>query len=245
MRSVRSIETVDALGTILSVWAHPDDETYLAAGVMADAAHRGQRVVCVTATRGEKGSLDEERWPLDTLGSVRQAELERCMAILGIDDHRWLDYVDGELESVDTAEGVGRVVELLDEVRPDTVLTFGPEGMTDHPDHKRISVWVGDAFASRAKPGARLYHATTTPEWAARFVPRMSRFNVYYSPDTPPVTPREELGLCLDLPPDLRELKLRAIEAHESQVDGMLKAFGEDFFREAFLEETYRLAAEA
>ena len=73
----------------------------------------------------------------------------------------------------------------------------------------------------------------------------MSRFNVYYSPDTPPVTPREELGLCLDLPPDLRELKLRAIEAHESQVDGMLKAFGEDFFREAFLEETYRLAAEA
>ena len=242
---MRSIETVDGLGTILSVWAHPDDETYLAAGVMADAAHRGQRVVCVTATRGEKGSLDEERWPLETLGAVRQAELERSMAILGIDDHRWLDYVDGELESVDTAEGVGRVVELLHEVRPDTVLTFGPEGMTDHPDHKRISAWVGEAFASGGKPGARLYHATTTPEWAARFVPRMNRFNVYYSPDTPPITPRAELGLRLDLSPDLRELKLRAIEAHESQVEGMLKAFGEDFFREAFMEETYRLAAEA
>ena len=128
---MRRIGTNDSLGTILSIWAHPDDETYLAAGVMADAARKGQRVVCVTATRGEKGSLDEERWPLETLGVVRQAELERCMAILGIDDHRWLDYVDGELESVATAEGVGRVAELLDGVGPDTVLTFGPEGMIE------------------------------------------------------------------------------------------------------------------
>ena len=239
-----SIE-MGTLGTILSVWAHPDDETYLAAGVMAQAVRNGERVVCITATRGEKGSLDEERWPLETLGAVREAELERCMAILGIDDHRWLDYVDGELGSVDTAEGVGRVTDLLEEVRPDSVLTFGPEGMTDHPDHKRISAWVGEAFGSAAKPGARLFHATATPEWAERFVPRLNRFNVYYSPDTPPVTPREELGICLDLPPELRELKLRAIEAHESQVEGMLKAFGPDFFLEAFMEETFRLAAEA
>jgi LmbE family N-acetylglucosaminyl deacetylase len=234
-----------SLGTILSVWAHPDDETYLAAGVMADAVRNGQRVVCVTATRGEKGSLDEERWPLDTLGTVRQAEMERCMAVLGISDHRWLDYVDGELGSIDVSEGVARVAELLAEVTPDTVLTFGPEGMTDHPDHKRISEWVSEAFATGAKPGARLFHATTTPEWAATFVPRLESFNVYYSPDTPPVTPREELAICLDLPPDLRERKLRAIEQHESQVQGMLEAFGEDFFREAFMEETFRLAAEA
>jgi LmbE family N-acetylglucosaminyl deacetylase len=41
---MRSIETEDSLGTVLSVWAHPDDETYLAARVMADAARNGQRV---------------------------------------------------------------------------------------------------------------------------------------------------------------------------------------------------------
>ena len=51
------------LGTVLSVWAHPDDETYLCGGLMADAVRRGNRVVCVTATRGELGSPDEERWP--------------------------------------------------------------------------------------------------------------------------------------------------------------------------------------
>ncbi|MGH3589327.1 MAG: PIG-L deacetylase family protein, partial [Pseudonocardia sp.] len=44
------------LGTILGVWAHPDDETYLCGGLMARAARSGDRVVCVTATRGEQGS---------------------------------------------------------------------------------------------------------------------------------------------------------------------------------------------
>ena len=56
------------LGTILGVWAHPDDETYLTAGLMARAADDGERVVCVTATKGEGGSWDEKRWPSETMG---------------------------------------------------------------------------------------------------------------------------------------------------------------------------------
>jgi LmbE family N-acetylglucosaminyl deacetylase len=233
------------LGTILSIWAHPDDETYLAAGLMAQAVRDRGRVVCVTATRGEEGSFDEERWPSATMGKVREAELERCLKILGVEDHRWLDYRDGTLESVDPAEAVERIVSLFEEVRPATVLTFGPEGMTDHPDHKCISAWVGEAFARAAETGTKLFHATTTPEWAAEFVPRMNRFNVFYTPETPPITPRDEIELLFTLPPDLRELKMRAIEAHESQVEGMLNAFGEDFFLESFKEETFRLATEA
>src|ERR671922_141060 len=41
---------MDDLGTILGVWAHPDDEAYLSAGLMARAVRNGSRVVCVTAT---------------------------------------------------------------------------------------------------------------------------------------------------------------------------------------------------
>ena len=52
-----------ALGTILSIWAHPDDEAFLAGGIMAMAVDEGSRVVCVTATRGEAGSTDPERFP--------------------------------------------------------------------------------------------------------------------------------------------------------------------------------------
>jgi LmbE family N-acetylglucosaminyl deacetylase len=242
---VQDASVAASLGTILSVWAHPDDETYLAAGLMARAVREGGRVVCVTATRGEEGSFDEDRWPSAAMGKVREAELERCLQILGVGDHRWLDYRDGTLESIDPDEGTGRIRALIEEVRPDSVLTFGPEGMTDHPDHKCISAWVGRAFAGNARTGSKLFHATTTPDWAAELVPRMNRFNVFYSPDTPPITPREEVDLLFTLPPDLRELKMRAIEAHESQIEGMLNAFGEDFFLEAFREESFRLAAEA
>lgn len=62
-RIVRTAGDVAGLGTILGVWAHPDDEVYLSAGVMAAAAAAGNRVVVVTATRGEHGTDDPARWP--------------------------------------------------------------------------------------------------------------------------------------------------------------------------------------
>ena len=85
---------MDDLGTILGVWAHPDDEAYLSAGLMARAVRNGSRVVCVTATRGEGGSMDEEAWPPERMGEVRTAELERCLRILGVQEHHWLDLPD-------------------------------------------------------------------------------------------------------------------------------------------------------
>ncbi|MFN2543018.1 MAG: PIG-L deacetylase family protein [Actinomycetota bacterium] len=231
------------LGTILGVWGHPDDETYLTAGLMAQAIRDGRRVVCVTATRGEEGSWDEERWPTSEMGKVRDAELMESMRIVGVTEHHWLDYYDGKCADVPEDEAVDRIAALMEQANPDTVLTFGPDGMTDHPDHKAVSSWTTIAFSRAAKPGANLYYATTTPEWAQRFVPVMNRFNVFMSPDTPPVTPREEAAIAFELSPELLDLKLRAIEAHVSQVEGMLNAFGEDFFREAHREEYFRLVA--
>ena len=49
-------------GTLLGVWAHPDDEAYLSGGLMAAATGAGRRVVVVTATYGELGTSDPERW---------------------------------------------------------------------------------------------------------------------------------------------------------------------------------------
>jgi LmbE family N-acetylglucosaminyl deacetylase len=233
---------IASLRTILGVWAHPDDETYLSAGIMAAAGRNGARVACVTATRGEEGSWDEERWPTATMGRVREAELLASLAILGVADHRWLDYYDGTCASQDHAQAEAKVETIMREVDPDTVLTFGPDGMTGHPDHKAVSAWTTRAFARAARPAARLYYATTTPEWAAEIAPRMEPFNVFMEPGTPPTTPRDRLAIAFDLPPDLLELKLRAIEAHGSQVEGMMSAFGRDYFREATHEETFRAA---
>jgi LmbE family N-acetylglucosaminyl deacetylase len=232
------------LGTILGVWAHPDDETYLTSGLMARGVRRGDRVVCVTATRGEEGSFDEERWPTATMGKVREKELMRSLKILGVTEHRWLDYHDGTCASVDREEGAGRIETLMREVAPMSVFTFGPDGMTGHPDHKAVSAWTTEAFVRAAPADARLYYATTTPEWVAEFAARFDQFNVFMEPGTPPVTPRDQLAIDYLLPDDLLELKLRAFEAHESQLEGMLKAFGNDFFREGYRSELFVLAAE-
>jgi LmbE family N-acetylglucosaminyl deacetylase len=234
---------MESLGTILGIWAHPDDETYLSAGIMADAVRHGSRVVCVTATRGEEGSFDEQRWPTPTMGSVRQAELLRCFEILGVREHHWLDYYDGTCANVDLDEGVDRIRGFIDDVEPDTVLTFGPDGMTGHADHRSVSAWTTEAFERSAKPGTLLCYATMTPRWAAEWGPKLEPFNVFMEPGTPPVTPRDELQIDFVLPHDLLELKMDAVAAHESQVEGMMQAFGREGLRESQAAEFFRLAS--
>ncbi|MEX1045795.1 MAG: PIG-L family deacetylase [Actinomycetota bacterium] len=234
----------EQLGTILGVWAHPDDETYLTAGIMSAAIKNGQRVVCVTATRGEEGSLDEEKWPPATMGEVREKELMNSLAITGVTEHIWLDYRDGTLKDLDQQGATARVQSILEEVNPDSVFSFGPEGMTGHEDHIATQRWTETAFENSAKPGAKLYWATTTPEWAAEFAPKLDEFNVFFNIDGPPVTPPGQLAIHYALPPDILAQKMDAIEAHESQVEGMVAAFGREFFSEGMKEETFRLGAE-
>ena len=143
---------MDELGTILGVWAHPDDEAYLTAGIMARAVRNGSRVVCVTATRGEGGSMDEEKWPPESMGEVRTKELERSLQILGVDEHVWLDMRDVDMDTGLPDEGYERIRELVADVQPDTILTFGPDGMTDHAAHKDVSSWATKALHEAGKP---------------------------------------------------------------------------------------------
>jgi LmbE family N-acetylglucosaminyl deacetylase len=234
---------VEGLGTLLGIWAHPDDETYLMAGLMAQAIRDGARVVCVTATRGEGGSMDEERWPSETMAAVREAELLRCLEILGVTEHVWLDLPDIDMDTALPARGYEMVRRIVQDVRPDTVLTFGPDGMTGHVAHMSVSEWATRALLEVGRPGAKVHYATNTPEWAEEFVPLYNRFDVF-RPGTPPVTPRNELSIDFTLPPDVLELKIQAIQAHLSQVGGMVEAFGEDIFRRAMKAEYYQLGAE-
>jgi LmbE family N-acetylglucosaminyl deacetylase len=231
------------LGTILGVWAHPDDDIYLSSGLMALAAREGRRVIDVTATRGEGGSLDEERWPSATMADVRSAEMRRSLDILGVQEHRFLEgLVDVDMQTPLDGTGAAQVLEIVRDVQPDTVLTFGPDGMTGHEGHKSVSAWVSAAFEEAAKPGARLFHATTTREWAEAWLPQLEPFDIFL-PGTPPVVARDEVAIDLTLPDDVLDLKFRAIQAHESQVEGLVAVFG-DRMREWMATEYFRLEAE-
>ena len=228
-----------SLGTILGVWAHPDDETYLCGGLMARAVRDGDRVVCVTATRGELGSTDPERWPAGPgLAAIRTAELERSLACLGVSDHMWLDYPDGGCADVDADAAVARLRAVVSAVRPQTVLTFGPDGMTGHPDHQAVSRW---ALAAAAGSGAQVHFATNTPEWLDTYRGRLDAAGAFMGAE-PPSTPRDRLSIHLRLEGELLEMKYAAITAQTSQVEPMVALFGEDEMRAALAEEAFRLA---
>ncbi|MGI8791075.1 MAG: PIG-L deacetylase family protein [Actinomycetota bacterium] len=218
------------LGTILGVWAHPDDETYLSGGLMAAAIRAGNMVVCVTATKGEGGSMDEQRWPSESLAEVREEELIDALGVLGVSEHRWLGFADGGCDQVPLEEGVAVVGALLEEFRLDSVLTFGPEGMTGHPDHKTVHAWAKTAL-QRNSLKADLYCATNTPEWAAEVLPLSVGLDIFFEPDTPPVTPRSELSFEYVIPSDILELKWQALLAQRSQTERLIEALGADVLK--------------
>jgi LmbE family N-acetylglucosaminyl deacetylase len=228
---------VEDLGVILGVWAHPDDEAYLSAGIMAGAVRAGRRVVCVTATRGE--AADPDRWPPDELAKIREAELEACLAILGVTEHRWLDYPDFECAGVDVDEAADRIAAIIDDVRPDTVLTFGPDGMTGHPDHQAVSRWT-ELAVERATITPKLYFATHTDEWAAKFEEAGRAVGVMMGADEMPRTPHEELAIDVCLEGDLLDIKEQAMLAQVSQTAEMVAALGREGYREVLREESFR-----
>ena len=230
------------LGTILGIWAHPDDETYLSAGLMAAAVDQGSRVVCITATRGEGGSMDEDRWPTDTLATVREHELARSFRHLGVDEHHWLDLPDIDMDTPLPHTGGETVRAIMADVRPDTVLTFGPDGMTGHQAHISVSRWATDAFHQVAPQGARLHYATMTPAYVEEFAPIFEPLEIF-RPGTPPVTDPGDLSIDLALDADALDRKFRAISEHQSQIEGIVAAVGADVFRREMANEWFRLAA--
>jgi LmbE family N-acetylglucosaminyl deacetylase len=229
------------LGTILSVWAHPDDESYCCAGLMADAIARGHRVVCVTATRGELGSTDESRWPPGAwLAEIRTKELAASLAELGVTEHIWLDYPDGGCADVDDAQAIARIRAIAEDVQPDTVLTFGPDGATWHPDHMAVSRW---ATAAVAGSGVELHYNSMTPGWY-EFMSRFVDPSLVMMADKEPLLhSADALSIHATLAGKLLDTKFRAMLRQESQIAPMLDLMGADNFRTALAEEAFRPAS--
>jgi LmbE family N-acetylglucosaminyl deacetylase len=230
------------LGDIVGVWAHPDDESFVMGGLMAAAAQSGARVVCITATRGELGAQDAGRWPLERLAEIRTGEMADALNALGVREHRWLGYVDGSCPSVDEGEAAGRIAEILREVSPRTMITFGPDEFTKHPDHLAVSAWTTQAFGRAAIPGASLYYAAITPEQVDEYIRAYPEINGW-APDTPPSTALEDIAVDLDLDERLVEQKLAALRAHRSQTGPVFARFTDARLRQVMGIERFRLVA--
>jgi LmbE family N-acetylglucosaminyl deacetylase len=140
---------------LMAILAHPDDESLGVGGTLAKYASEGVEVSLVTATRGEGGRYHGHRDPgkhpgPEQLGRIRESELRAAAAVLGIHRLTLLDYHDQALDRADPHEAVTRLVAELRAVRPDVVLTFGPDGAYGHPDHIAINQYTTTAIAAAA-----------------------------------------------------------------------------------------------
>lgn len=140
----------------MAVLAHPDDESLGMGGTLAKYARDGVDVFLLTATRGDGGRFrglargDPEHPGRSALATIREAELRAAAAVLGLREVTVLDYEDQHLDAANPSEAIVHIARELRRVRPDVVLTFGPDGAYGHPDHIAISQFATAAVIAAA-----------------------------------------------------------------------------------------------
>jgi LmbE family N-acetylglucosaminyl deacetylase len=159
------------------------------------------------------------------------------MAVLGVREHHVLGLPDSDLAGChgDGARAIGL---LLDEVQPDTILTFGPDGTTFHPDHIAVHRWVTEEW-ERAGRGCSLLYATTTVDHLARFGDLYEDWGIYMTAERPSGTRGEDLALHVHLDGDDLARKLAALRAMPTQTGDLLKVIEPAVYADLVAEEAF------
>ncbi len=221
---ITSQQDIKQLGAIMGVWAHPDDETWTSAGIMATARANGQSVAVLSATNGDAGqSADESRWARTSLREIRQQELRNALDAIGVSDLTLLDYPDDKLGDIDDKEAVATVLRHINAVQPDTILTFEPNGITGHTDHKKASAWAIAAAKQLDAPIAVYGAVDTVSSYESVGKKAHELFNVYFATDKPDLYEESDLAICFKLPNEAVDRKRAAFRAHASQTHALLE----------------------
>ena len=261
---------------LLLVHAHPDDESIATGATMAKYAAEGAGVTLVTCTLGELGEIippdlahlaanRENR-----LGEHRIGELAAACAALGVKDHRFLGWpgrwrdsgmmgepsndADGAFWRADVDQAARVLLDVIQEVQPQVVITYDANGFYGHPDHIQAHRVAWRAFELAGGPGGivRKFYATAVPRSVlAEAVKVMgdadneSGFLAVDSADDLPFgVPDEQVTTQIDAS-DYLDAKLAAMRAHASQiaVDSPFFALSDRVGRRAFGVEYYTLLA--
>jgi len=146
-------------GGLLVITAHPDDEVLLAGGTLAACAELSLPTGVVCLTRGENGPIaDPALATRDTLSHVRVQELRAACAELGVGYVKCYRREDGGLEWSDHSRIATQLARVIDERKPEVVVTFGEEGLYYHTDH--IATYeLARKAVRRAQHSAALYRS--------------------------------------------------------------------------------------
>lgn len=170
----------------MAVHAHPDDESSRGAATLAKYAAEGHEVLVVTATGGERGDVLNPAMNLpgvhENLSHVRRAEMALAAKTLGV-EHHWLGFTDSGLHldpgmvpwdgfaRVPLADSVARLVEVIEQFRPQVMVTYNECGGYPHPDHIRCHQMAVAAYEACTSV-AKLYYLHEV----VRITPAMVRF---------------------------------------------------------------------
>ena len=237
-------------GCVLAAFAHPDDESLLAAGTLASCAAVAASVVLVCATRGELGASGSRGASTrEAHGAVRERELRAAGKALGAIGVECLGLPDGGLAWVDRPAVEVELVATLRRWWPQVVLTFGPEGLYWHPDHIAVHELVCAALDILARESLlpRLDYATWPQGWMSELVAAVGSRGLPtdlfgLSPEAFGA-PEASITTVRDVRPFL-PAKLRALRSHRSQLRAcrLLQEIPEDIAEE-FLGREFFVAA--
>jgi LmbE family N-acetylglucosaminyl deacetylase len=176
-------ETSNLAGlTILGALGHTDYDGFGSGETLGMLAARGARITMVCGTNGDVGEISDPSLATpQTLGQIRQEEIRQAMAVMGIQDLRFLGYRDcgmqgtknndhpASLYQAEPGTVVAQVVDIIGVTRPDIVITHDPTGGYGHPDHTTMHRHVTEAFSLAADPS----YQGTSVEGAQAWKPRL------------------------------------------------------------------------
>ena len=140
---------------IVAIFAHPDDEQSIAP-ILVKYAEAGVEITLVIATDGRLGVNQYNDYVAgDELAARRRNEMQCAAETLGVDLIH-LDYHD-QLKAAEGFDGhIPHVQQLIldlkkivTEIEPDALITWGPDGVTTHMDHRLVGASVTQVFVSQ------------------------------------------------------------------------------------------------
>jgi LmbE family N-acetylglucosaminyl deacetylase len=131
--------TKDMKKIIFGVFAHPDDEAFIAAGALLTETRAGAELHLISLTNGSAGA-NPDNYP--DLGAARLKEWQKAGDLLGATGMHHLGFIDGELTNKDMIEATRQIRTTIEDVLEGTtepheaeIMTFDLTGITGHIDH--------------------------------------------------------------------------------------------------------------
>ncbi|MDO8269643.1 MAG: PIG-L deacetylase family protein [Candidatus Levybacteria bacterium] len=194
------------MGTIVGIFAHPDDESFGPGGTLAKLAKTNDvYIICVTGGgAGQNARTKTTR----KLSEIRKEEYRNAAKILGVKKSHCLEYEDGTLSNSLYHEIAHKIESIVKKLKPEILLTFEPKGVSGHIDHITVSMITTYVFRNNPQIKKLMYYCILN----TRREKYLDDYFIYF----PEGYKTDEIDLEVDTAKTFKT-KIQAISAHKSQ----------------------------